>query len=121
MTNTKILREQSIKTPSLDEVIEGIFVFLEKDDIGNPFYSCKTIMQLSRLSNPYHSEEYFDKALELLEKVSLKHLEMVTDGLKFNDWVDKMRSLTPNDLEKMKNESLERHVLDSLPVFDFRE
>ena len=115
----KLMKKQArvdiLNTPNLEGIIDGILTFVDKDIMGNPFYSCLAVMQLSRMLDKEKSrDKYFEKALKELNKIPKQLLEMQTKG--FDVWVDKIRNLKPEELKEAEKESLRKHKLEEIPL-----
>jgi len=95
------------KESSIEEIIEAILTFIEKDILGTPYYSCLAVMQLSRLlDSEAKKESYFNKAVDELNKIPRHILEMKIKD--FDSWIENIRNLTPIELEKIELENLKK-------------
>ncbi|MCR6641085.1 MAG: hypothetical protein NVV82_19355 [Sporocytophaga sp.] len=98
--------------PTLNEIIEGIFIYIEEDLYSaNPFDECKSILLFSRLLHDEKMKEfYFDKAVKLMEK-KIPHsiLEDFTGG--FKSWIEIIKNLDSEKLNKLQEESINKYKL----------
>ena len=83
---------------SLNMILDGILTFVKSDYIGNCFWSCQAILQLSRLIEPVNvGNDYFNEGVKLLErKVPSEILEFMTGG--FQNWINKTKCLSHGEI-----------------------
>lgn len=114
----KLLEQQSrislFGKPTIEDIIKSIITYIEKDSIGNCFWSCQAVMQLSRLvEDEVKKELFFSKGLELLKKkIPVQLLDIQTKGTE--KWISGIRDLDVKKISELIEISIRNKKLQSI-------
>lgn len=99
---------------SIEYIIKSIISYVENDSVGNCFWSCQAVMQLSQLiEDEQKKETFFAKGVELMRRrIPMQWLEMQTGGIK--QWINDIRNLDAERINDSVKESLRKHKLEEI-------
>ncbi|MGZ3922017.1 MAG: hypothetical protein ACXVC7_17085, partial [Bacteroidia bacterium] len=109
------LKEQSVLDFSNEMNIEGfiraIFQFIEEKISGNPFWSCETIMFLSKfVDDTSLQNKFFESAiLTIRQKVLAPHLKLQIGD--FDKWIENKKKISRTELELTMTNNIIKHKL----------
>jgi hypothetical protein len=119
LTASRLLTEQSrvnlFGKPTIDQVIEAIFNYVKFNIQTNCYWSCRAVMQLSRLmDDKTKGDEYLEQGFDLLkQKLSTQWLETETKGL--DNWKMEIKNLTADKIDVLINENIKKYRFENIP------
>lgn len=113
---SELLKHQSrislTENPSIEDIIFGIMNYIDNDCLGNPFWSCIAIMQLTKFLNEKSKQEYyFNTATSILKnRVPDEILEMQTKGTE--EFINKIKATQTQEFNQSIKNNIIKHKFE---------
>lgn len=105
------------KPYQIENFIDGILMFIEKDCLENPIYPCQAVLQLSNyLKKSELKESYCKEAVKLLtKKVPANLLQIQTKGL--DKWIESNKNISNEEINLRIQQSIKKYKLEGIPNY----